>query len=307
MSEDSDSDKRTVGILGVPLDLGAGRRGTDMGPSALRIAGMTSRIENVGRTVEDHGYVAVAAPETRAPGDERLRFGKEILRTCTRVRDRVKTILGGGAFPLVIGGDHSMSMGTVAGTRTWADAPIGVLWIDAHADLNTHETSPSGNVHGMPLAVILGKGDPSLLGLHPSGPMAKPEHTVILGLRDVDPGEKRRIANLGVTVYSMKELDERGASACIREALKRVMNGTKGFHLSFDMDSIDPEIAPGVGTPVPGGLTYREAHLACELAAESGGMLSMDLVEVNPILDDKNRTAQMAVGLIQSALGKTIY
>jgi len=307
MSEDAVSNKRAVGILGVPLDLGAGRRGTDMGPSALRIAGMAARIENLGRTVEDHGYVAVAAPETRTPGDERLRFGKEILRTCTRVRDRVKAILTGDAFPLVIGGDHSMAMGTVAGTKAWANGPIGVLWIDAHADLNTHETSPSGNVHGMPLAVILGKGDPSLLSLSPSGPMAKPEHTVILGLRDVDPGEKKRIRKLGITVYSMKELDERGANACIREAIERVTKDTVGFHLSFDMDSIDPEIAPGVGTPVPGGLTYREAHLACELAAESGGMLSMDLVEVNPILDDKNRTAQMAVELIQSALGKTIY
>jgi arginase len=298
---------RSVGLLGVPLDLGAGRRGTDMGPSAIRFAGISERLRRLGVDVHDHGYVAAAAPETRMPGDEHLRFGREIARTCLRLRDRVKGILRNGETPVILGGDHSLAMGSVAGSAAVAKGKIGILWVDAHADLNTPETSPSGNVHGMPLAVLLGKGDPLLLGIGEKTPVVSPRHTAILGLRDVDPGEKERIRKLGVAVYTMKELDERGTSACLREALARVTKGTVGFHLSFDMDSLDPEYAPGVGTPVPGGLTYREAHLACELVAETGKLLSMDVVEVNPILDERNRTADLAVQLVLSALGKTIY
>ena len=304
------TDGPSVGLLGVPLDLGSGRRGTDMGPSALRIAGLTRRIENLGVTVSDHGYVAVAAPETRQPGEETLRFGREIFRTCRRVRDRVRAIVDGGALPLVLGGDHSIAMGTVAGMAAHVGEQrkkLGLLWIDAHADLNTPDTSPSGNVHGMPLAVILGRGAPMLLDLLEARPMVSVENTAILGLRAVDPGEKERIRRLGVSVYSMQDLDERGLSACVREALETVCKGTAGFHLSYDMDAVDPEVAPGVGTPVQGGLTYREAHLACELVAESRRMLSMEVVEVNPMLDERNKTAQVAVGLIQSALGKRIY
>jgi arginase len=295
-----------VGLLGVPLDLGAGRRGTDMGPSAIRFAGISERLRRLGVEVHDHGYVAAAAPETREPGDEHLRFGREIVRTCLRLRDRVKGILRAGETPVLLGGDHSLAMGSVAGSAACAGGKIGLLWIDAHADLNTPETSPSGNVHGMPLAVLLGKGDPLLLGIGERTPVVAPRHTAILGLRDVDPGERERIRKLGVAVYTMKELDERGTSACLREALAKVTRGTAGFHLSLDMDALDPEVAPGVGTPVPGGLTYREAHLACELVAETGKLLSMDVVEVNPILDERNRTADLAVQLVLSALGKTI-
>ncbi|MCZ6785612.1 MAG: arginase [Planctomycetota bacterium] len=299
-----------MGLLGVPLDLGSGRRGTDMGPSALRIAGLTKRLENLAVTVSDHGYVAVAAPETRQPGDETLRFGREIFRTCRRLRDRVRAIIDSGSLPLVLGGDHSIAMGTVSGVAAHLleqKKKLGLLWIDAHADLNTPDTSPSGTVHGMPLAVILGRGAPMLLDLLEARPMVSVQNTAILGLRAVDPGEKERIKRLGVSVYSMQDLDERGLSPCVREALETVSKGTAGFHLSFDMDAVDPEVAPGVGTPVQGGLTYREAHLTCELVAESERMLSMEVVEVNPMLDERNKTAQVAVGLIQSALGKRIY
>jgi arginase len=300
---------RTVDVLGVPLDLGSGRRGTDMGPSVIRIAGLTRRLEGMGIKVNDHGYVAVAAPETRAPGDEKLRFGREIQRTCVRLRDRVRGILEADGTPLVLGGDHSIAMGTVAGVSAHLAAKgeaLGLIWIDAHADLNTTETTPSGNVHGMPLAAILGRGDPMLLEIGLERPMVDPKRTVLLGQRSVDPGERDRIQRLGLTVYTMKDLDERGFAACLREALDLVLEGAEGIHLSFDMDALDPEVAPGVGTPVPGGLTYREAHLACELVAETDALLSMEIVEVNPILDDRNRTGVLAVELVQSAMGKRI-
>lgn len=300
------TDGKGVGLLGVPLDLGAGRRGTDMGPSAIRFAGLSERLRRLGVEVHDHGYVAAAAPETRAPGDEHLRFGREIVRTCLRLRDRVKGILRAGETPVILGGDHSLAMGSVAGAAASVSGKLGLLWIDAHADLNTRETSPSGNVHGMPFAALLGKGDPLLLGIGEKVPVIAPRHAALLGLRDVDPGERERIRKLGIAVYTMKELDERGMNICLREALVRVTKGTAGFHLSLDMDALDPEVAPGVGTPVPGGLTYREAHLACELVAETKKLVSMDVVEVNPILDERNRTADLAVQLVLSALGKTI-
>ena len=254
----------------------------------------------------DHGDQAVAKPETRAPGDEHFRFGNHIVRACKRLRDRVGAILEQGAMPLVLGGDHSIAMGTVAGVAAHAGT-IGLLWIDAHADLNTPETSPSGNVHGMPLAAILGRGEGPLIEIGKTTPMVSMEHTVILGLRAVDPAESKRIRNLGITVYTMKDIDERGINACVAEALERVTENTSGFHVSFDMDSLDPEAAPGVGTPVTGGLTYREAHYCCEEVAESGKLLSMEVVEVNPILDLRNRTGELAVELILSSLGKTIY
>ncbi|MHC4958341.1 MAG: arginase [Planctomycetota bacterium] len=297
---------RPVGIVGVPLDLGAGRRGTDMGPSAIRLAGLARHLARLGVEAEDHGHVPVAAPERSTPGDPRFRFGKSIVRTCKRLRDRVKTIHEAGQMPLVLGGDHSIAMGTVAGTAAHA-GKIGLLWIDAHADLNTPETSPSGNVHGMPLAAILGRGKTPLLEIGETTPLVAMHNTVILGLRAVDPGESQRIRALGIDVFTMKDIDERGMSSCMEEALERVNDGTNGYHVSFDMDSIDPQDAPGVGTPVPGGLTYREAHYVCEILAESGQMLSMEVVEVNPILDDRNKTGELAVELISSALGKTIY
>ncbi|MGH7162921.1 MAG: arginase [Planctomycetota bacterium] len=305
------SERRKIGLLGVPLDLGSGRRGTDMGPSAVRLAGLTQRLEKLGMLVRDYGYIAVAAPEMRRPGDKRLRFGREIFRTCFRLRDRVRSILDSGATPIVLGGDHSVAMGSVAGVAAHAEqklgGPLGLLWIDAHADMNTVATTPSGNVHGMPLAVILGEGVPLLVGLGHRTPMVPVEHAVLVGARDLDAGERKSIRALGLTVYTMKDLDERGVSVCMREALEKVTKGTAGFHLSFDMDALDPEEAPGVATPVQGGLTYRESHLACELVAESGRLISMDLVEVNPILDERNRTALLAVELILSAMGKRIF
>lgn len=299
-----------VGLLGVPLDLGAGRRGTDMGPSAIRIAGLAARLERFGMELMDGGNLAVVAPETREYENERMRFGRPIARTCRRLRDRVKAMLKRGELPLVLGGDHSIAMGTVAGAAAHLaghGADLGLLWVDAHADLNTPGTTPSGNVHGMPLAILLGRGEADvLLDIGESQPVVRAENTVIVGLRDVDPGEKRRIRDLGVTVFSMKEIDERGICPCIQEALEIVTRNTGGFHVSLDMDALDPEVAPGVGTPVPGGLTYREAHLACELAAETDQLVSLEVVEVNPILDDRNRTARLAVELVLSALGKTI-
>jgi len=304
------SDGGTVGLLGVPLDLGAGRRGTDMGPSAIRIARLTDGLARLGVTVRDHGYVAVPAPETRDPGREAFRFGKEIRHVCTRLRDRVRGILASGARPLVLGGDHSIAIGTVAGVAAAhreRGERIGLLWVDAHADLNTPESSPSGNIHGMPLATILGHGDPTLVDIGPEAPWVRPQNVALVGLRDVDPGEKRRIREYGLKVFTMKDIDQRGVSACMQEALAVVTEGTGGFHLSFDMDSLDPEDAPGVGTPVPGGLTYREAHLACEMAADTGRLLSLELVETNPILDHQNQTAKLAVELALSALGKSIF
>ena len=300
---------REVDLLTVPLDLGAGRRGTDMGPSAIRIAGLTPGLRKLGMTVRDHGFIPVAAPETRQPGDERMRFGRQIIHVCTRLRERVRAMLRDGGTPLILGGDHSIAMGTVAGVSSHLDASgqkLGLLWIDAHADMNTPSTSPSGNVHGMPLAAILGHCEAELNCIGARSPMVDIEHAALFGVRDVDPGEAKRIRDLGLGVWSMKEIDSRGIRTCLDEALERVTRGTAGFHFSFDMDSIDPETAPGVGTPVPGGLTYREAHLACELAHETGGLLSMEVVEVNPILDERNVTARLAVELILSALGKRI-
>jgi arginase len=301
---------REIGLLGVPLDLGAGRRGTDMGPSAVRIAGLTQRLEGLGFVVKDHGYLPTAAPETRPSGDDRLRFGREILRTCVRLRDRVKGILRSGATPIVLGGDHSIALGTVAGAADHVETrtrKLGLLWIDAHADMNTPETTPTGNVHGMPLAALLGRGDPLLLGISERRPVIAVQRTALLGLRDVDPGEAARMRDMGVKVFTMKDIDERGIGPCMREALATVTKGTAGFHLSFDLDALDPEVAPGVGTPVPGGLTYREAHLACELVAETRKLVSMEVVELNPILDERNRSALLVVELILSALGKKIY
>jgi len=300
---------RPVGIVGVPLDLGAGRRGTDMGPSAIRLAGLTPGLERLGIEVRDQGYVVIAAPETRTPGRTDFRFGNEIHRTCRRLRNRVQSILAAGARPLVLGGDHSIAMGSVAGTAAHyaeQNEKIGLLWVDAHADLNTPASSPSGNIHGMPLATILGNGDPLLMGLGHASPMVDKSNVAIVGLRSVDPGERRWIREQGITVFTMTEIDETGFAHCMRQALEVVTKDTRGFHVSFDMDSLDPETAPGVGTPVPGGLTYREAHLACELIAETERLLSLEVVETNPILDERNRTGELAVELILSCLGKTI-
>ncbi|MDH3590350.1 MAG: arginase [Planctomycetota bacterium] len=301
--------RRKVGILGVPLDLGAGRRGTDMGPSAIRLAGVRRRLARF-CDVTDHGSIHAAEPEVLIAGDETMRFAGEIAATCARLRDGVVKILDDGETPLVLGGDHSIAMGSAAGAAAWLakrDESLGVLWVDAHADLNTPESTPSGNVHGMPLAVLLGHGPDVLLDIGPARPVVKPHNVAIVALRDVDSGEANRIRKLGIQVFTMREIDDAGTGTCMRQALDAVMDGTGGFHISFDMDSLDPGIAPGVGTPVPGGLTYREAHLACEMAADTRRLISMDVVETNPILDEKNRTGELAVELILSSVGKRIY
>ncbi len=297
---------RDIALVSVSIDLGAGRRGVDMGPSALRIAGITGELESIGHTVTEFGTITAGGLETTEAGESALRFLDEIEKVVARTHNAVRAGLDGGCFPLVLGGDHSLSIGSVAAVAEHhrdRGESIGVIWVDAHADMNRPETTPSGNIHGMPLAVLLGRGHPRLTHQVPS---VKPENASVLGARELDAGEKRLISELGVRVFTMTEIDERGVAICMDEALERANAGTAGFHLSLDLDALDPRVAPGVGTPVQGGLTYREGHLVCEKAARSGGLLSLEVVEINPVLDDRNHTAVLAVGLVASALGKTI-
>ena len=299
----------TIAILGVPMDLGAGRRGVDMGPSAIRVAGIQSRLIELGYKVEDCGNVAVQLPENSREGSKRARFLAEITATCERLRDQVATIAGQKKFPVILGGDHSIGAGTVAGMAVHMrskNAKLGLIWVDAHADMNTPATSPSGNVHGMPLASILGMGPNSLTKLSGLVPMVNPKNTVLVGIRDVDVHERPQVKRSGMRTFTMRDIDERGMTAVMKDAIAYASEGTAGIHLSFDMDSLDPSEAPGVGTPVRGGLSYREAHLAMEVAGDSGGLVSLEIVEVNPVLDERNRTALLAVELVTSALGKRI-
>jgi arginase len=300
---------RDLGLLSVQIDLGAGRRGVDMGPSALRIAGLKEALEGMGLRVHELGRVQAPDPEAQAPGEPGARFLDPILQVCVEGRERILAALELGHFPLVLGGDHSLSMGTagaVADHYRRQGASIGLLWVDAHADMNTPETTPSGNIHGMSLAVLTGRGAKPLLELLDACPAVEPRHVVVLGARELDPEERQAVEALGVRVITMSEVDERGVAPCIAEALARVTDGTAGFHLSFDLDALDPGVAPGVGTPVAGGFTYREAHLICEKAAGSGKLLGFELVELNPVLDTRNETARVGVRLVESALGKTI-
>ena len=296
--------KREVAIIGAALDLGQGRRGVDMGPSAMRYAGLEERLTSLGYQVRDHGNVETAVPEATALHDERARFLPEIKETCARIAAKVVEESSAGATPLVLGGDHSVALGTLGGLAS-AHGPGGVLWIDAHPDINTPDTSPSGNVHGMPLAAALGLAGPEFESEAWPLPAVDPRRVALLGLRQLDEGERRLLRDAGVRAFSMSEIDRIGVERATREALDRV-SGPGFVHVSFDMDALDPEIAPGVGTPVRGGLTYREAHLALELIAESGLVGSFEVVEVNPILDRENTTATTAVELVASALGKTI-
>lgn len=278
-----------------------------MGPSALRIAGVTSEIEAIGHRVVECGTITAGGIETAATGERReLLYLDEIAWMAERTRAAVGKGLARGCTPLVLGGDHSIAIGSVAALAEHHRAlgkRIGVIWVDAHADMNRPHTSPSGNIHGMPLAVLMGHGDPRLTNPSPS---VRPENVSVLGARQLDPGEKRLINRLGVRVFTMTEIDERGIGACMDDAVERGTAETAGFHLSLDLDALDPRLAPGVGTPVKGGLTYREGHLVCEKAARCGRLLSLEVVELNPVLDDRNHTAQLAVGLIASALGRTI-
>jgi arginase len=290
-------------IIGAPLDLGAGRRGVDMGPSAIRYAGLQERLEALGVDCVDRGNVATAVAEATAEHDPRARFLPAIRATCERVAGLVGEALDEDRIPIVLGGDHSIALGTLGGLAA-RRGPGAVLWFDAHGDLNTPETTPSGNVHGMPLAAVLGRGGPGFESAAWTLPAVEPERVALIGTRALDPGERALIGELGLAVHTMSELDRRGIEAVVTEALERAA-GAPFTHISLDLDGLDPEVAPGVGTAVRGGLTYREAHLAMELVAASGLLCCLEIVEVNPILDRENATAELAVELATSAFGAT--
>jgi arginase len=300
---------RKIRVIGVPLDLGQSRRGVDMGPSAVRVAGLEARLEALGHIVEDSGNVSVAIPEQKKEGAPNAKYLKEITATCTKSAELVLKSLEAGKVPIVLGGDHSVAAGTVAGVAEFyrkQEQRVGLIWIDAHSDINTPETSPSGNVHGMPLAAIMGLGPEDLGNIFNFSPKISPENCVLVGIRDVDAHEKENIRRAGVEVFTMRDIDERGMRAVMEEALRMAGRGTAGYHVSLDMDWIDPEDAPGVGTPVWGGATYREGHLAMEIISDHGRMLSFEIVEVNPVIDEHNQTADLAVELTLSAFGKKI-
>jgi arginase len=296
---------RKVRIIGVPLDLGQSRRGVDMGPSAIRAAGLSSRLRQLGHEVRDDGDIAVGIPENRTVGDEKARYAGEIAKVCERLSKRVEAILQQAWTPLILGGDHSLAIGALAGCAR-GPGSLGLLWLDAHADINTPATSASGNVHGMPLAFCFGLAGGRLAKVVGNAPVMNPQNAVIVGLRDVDPGERANLALSGIHWLTMRHIDERGMRGVMEQALGWASQGVTGIHVSLDMDVIDPRDAPGVGTPRRGGLTYREAHLAMEMIADSGVLRSMDIVEVNPILDQENRTADLAVELALSAFGQRI-
>jgi arginase len=299
-----------IAIIGAPLDLGAGRRGVDMGPSAVRVAGLGRRLAALGYEVTDLGNIAAAQPESvDNAGPRDARYLPQIAASCERLGELAAQALADGRTPLVLGGDHSIAVGTVAGVSRFfreSGATIGLLWIDAHADMNTPQSTPSGNVHGMPLACCVGVGPDSLAGMFGFSPKVDPSNVGLVGIRDVDLLERGTVRDTGVRAFTMRDIDERGMRPVMDEAIATATNGTGGFHLSVDMDFVDPEYAPGVGTPVRGGATYREAHLAMEVICDSGRMVSMEVVEVNPVIDEVNRTADLAVELILSAMGKKI-
>jgi arginase len=297
-------ERTSIATIGAALDLGSGRRGVDMGPSAIRYAGLDARLAGLGYDIDDWGNVETAVAEATATGNPSARFLAEIKETCERVARLVERSVLEGRVPVVLGGDHSVALGTVGGLAS-AHGLGAVLWLDAHGDLNTPETSPSGNVHGMPLAAALGRAGEEFASEVWPLPALDPERVMLVGVRSLDEGERSYIREAGLGVYTMTELDRRGVEAAVREALERV-RGAPFVHVSLDMDVVDPEVAPGVGTPVRGGLSYREAHLALELVAESGLMTSLEIVEVNPILDRENATGELAVELAASAFGATI-
>jgi arginase len=298
-----------IHLLGVPMDLGSGRRGVDMGPSAIRIAGLAERLGELGHRVADQGDLDIKNMEELKVGDVRARYLAEIARASRLVCNKVERIVSKGRFPLVLGGDHSISVGTVSGIASVArreGTRVGLLWVDAHGDINTPETSPSGNIHGMPVAALLGEGPPELSSIGGEGPKVDPRNVAMVAIRSLDEGEKVRLKRHGVEVHTMSEVDRKGIEQVMEQALARVTDGTSRVHVSFDLDAVDPTVAPGVGTPVKGGLDYREAHLLMELLSDSGVMTSLEVVEANPILDDRNTSATFAVELVQSAFGKRI-
>jgi arginase len=298
-----------IRIIGVPMDLGQSRRGVDMGPSALRVAGLQQRIKQLGHLVEDIGNVPVRQPEEQPYGEKRAKYVNEIAETCRGLAEIVKRTLAEGALPLVLGGDHSIAIGSVGGAAAHfreKERRIGCLWLDAHGDLNTPESSPSGNVHGMPLAALIGYGPPELTEIGGFKPKVEPRNVAIVGVRDLDTRERRLVKESGVHAFTMRDIDERGMREVMTEALRFVSDDTEGVAVSLDLDLIDPSDAPGVGTPVRGGVTYREAHLAMEMIADSEAMVSLEVVEINPVIDLHNKTATLGVELVLSALGKKI-
>ncbi len=301
---------KSVHIIGVPLDLGGNRRGVDMGPSAFRIAGLGERITTLGHTVVDKGDLPTPIPETQDQRDELKKYIRDIARVCQKLYQTALATLDEGAMPIVLGGDHSLAAGSVAAAADWAKKtkalPVGLIWVDAHGDMNTPATTTSGNVHGMPLAALLGPEPAELARIGNVSPKVLPAHTVLIGVRNLDDREKILVRDSHIHVFTMKDIDRQGIASIIEQAVNLAGNGTAGVHVSFDMDVCDPMIAPGVGTPVKGGLDYREAHMVMEIIADSGLLTSLDLVEVNPTLDIQNTTAQLGTELALSALGMKI-
>jgi len=300
---------RPVHVIGVSLDLGGNRRGVDMGPSAFRIAGLGERLAALGLSVSDGGDLVAPIPETKAAGDPAKKYIREIARVCERLYKTSLAVLEKGGIPLVLGGDHSLAAGSVAATSDFVrreGRPLGLIWVDAHGDMNTPATSGSGNVHGMPLAALLGPEPAELSRIGGFSPKVEPARTVLIGIRNLDEREKERIREAGVHVFTMKDIDRSGIAAVVEQAIALAGRDSGGLHVSFDMDVCDPSIAPGVGTPVKGGLNYREAHMVMEIVADSGLLRALDLVEVNPILDDRNMTAILGAELAGSALGQKI-
>ena len=301
---------KTVHIIGVPLDLGGGRRGVDMGPSAFRIAGLGEQLSSLGYSVVDKGDLPTPIPETQEQRDEHKKYIRDIAKVCQKLYQTALGSFDEGAMPIVLGGDHSLGAGSVAAAAEWGrkskQLPIGLLWVDAHGDMNTPATSLSGNVHGMPLAALLGSEPAELSKIGTFAPKVLPAHTVLVGIRNLDEREKVAVRDSGVHVFTMKDIDRQGIASIVEQAVNLAGNGTAGIHVSFDMDVCDPLIAPGVGPPVKGGLDYREAHMVMEIVADSGLLTSLDLVEVNPTLDVRNATAQLGTELALSALGMKI-
>jgi arginase len=300
---------QTIHLIGVSLDLGGNRRGVDMGPSAFRIAGLAERLTNLGITIVDEGDLVAPIPEVKSFGDPTKKYIREIARVCERLYKTALGALEKNGLPLVVGGDHSLAAGSVAATAEFVkreNKPLGLIWVDAHGDINTPASSDSGNVHGMPLACLLGPEPAELSRIGGFSPKVLPEHTVLIGIRNLDAREKEILRASGAHVFTMKEIDRSGIASIVEQALAIAGNGTAGLHVSFDLDVCDPTIAPGVGTPIKGGLNYREAHMVMEMIADSGLLRALDLVEVNPILDDRNTTAILATELASSALGQKI-
>ena len=297
-----------IDIIGFPMDLGANRRGVDMGPSALRIAGLEEKLTALGYRVQDQGNIAIGIKECQTITDLNLKYMHEIVRTAEILRNQVELSLERQHLPLCIGGDHSLALGSIAGVAAYCrkhDRKLGIIWLDAHADANTDQTTPSGNIHGMVVSAALGLGHPELTDIGGFSPKLASQHFAIVGVRHIDPAEKENIQRLDVPVYTMMDVDRRGMDAVMTDVLGR-LQAVDHIHVSFDLDCVDPTVAAGVGTPVTGGLTYREAHLCMETIAEQGGMHSMDVVEVNPILDIRNQSARLASDLVASALGQRI-